>query len=80
MKIIVYINEEPTISIPEGVGPLFTFFKNKDVIKYEIIPHELYSHKHILKFTFEGEDFNVGIEDPLAECILNEYRTELVDE
>jgi hypothetical protein len=80
MKIIIYKDEEPTIRIPESAAVLFTFFKNKDVIKYEITPHELSSNKHILKFTFEDKDFNVGIEDLLAESILNEYRTELVDE
>jgi len=79
MRIVIYKNEEPKFSIPEGAGSLFTFFKNKDVIEYQITPSPLSTTKHLLTFTFEGKDFNVGIEDLLAECILNDYRTEMVD-
>jgi hypothetical protein len=79
MKMNIYKEEKILASIA-GENSLINFFKNKNNIIYTIEPNIKTEGRHILKYVFEDNSFIIGIGDIIAEAILNEYRTELVDE
>jgi hypothetical protein len=79
MKINIYKNDEILLSIP-GENTLTNFFKNRESVTYTIEPNPKIESRHILRYVFQNKDFAVGIDDIMAESILNEYRTEQVDE
>jgi len=79
MTINIYKENKLLVSIP-GENPLTDFFKNKNSITYTIEPNIKTEGRHILKYVFEDNSFNISIGDIMAEAILNEYRMELIDE
>jgi hypothetical protein len=83
MKINIYKDEKIFISV-SGQNAT-NFFKNKDNLTYTIEPNTIEPNtkteeRHLLKYVFEEHTFNVGINDAMAEAILNEYRFELINE
>jgi hypothetical protein len=79
MTINIYKENSILLSIP-GDNSLVTFFKNKNDIKYTIEPNTKTEGRHVLKYAFDKQEYSVSISDIMAESILNEYRTEWVDE
>jgi hypothetical protein len=79
MTINIYKEDSILLSIP-GDNSLVTFFKNKNYIKYTIEPNTKTEGRHVLKYTFDKQEYSVSISDIMAESILNEYRTEWVNE
>jgi hypothetical protein len=79
MTINIYKEDSMLLSIP-GDNSLVTFFKNKNDIKYIIEPNTKTEGRHVLKYTFDKQEYSVSISDIMAESILNEYRTEWVNE
>jgi hypothetical protein len=79
MKINIY-KEDTLYIIVNGENGLSHFFKNIDNLEYTIEPHPENIERHVLKYTLDGENFNIGISEVIAESILNEYRTEFIDE
>ena len=78
MKINIYKDEKIFISV-SGQNAT-NFFKNKDNLTYTIEPDTKTEGRHFIKYVFEENTFNVGINDAMAEAILNEYRFELINE
>jgi hypothetical protein len=79
MTINIYKNNIILLTISEH-NDLVNFFKNKENIKYEITPNLKTDGRHILKYTIEDKKYIIGISDIVAECILNDYRLEWIDE
>jgi hypothetical protein len=79
MKINIYKDEKIFISV-SAQNDMIDFFKNKNSITYTIEPNIETKGRHFLKYVFEENTFNAGINDTMAEAILNEYRFELINE
>jgi hypothetical protein len=79
MKINIY-KEESLYIIVNGKNGLDHFFKNVDSLEYTVEPSPENSQRHILKYTLNGENFNIGISEVVAESILNKYRIEFINE
>jgi len=79
MTINIYKKENLILSLP-GENVLVSFFKNRENTTYTIESNIKKEATHILKYFFEGNSYSVIINDIIAESILNEYRTEWVNE
>jgi hypothetical protein len=81
MKINVYKDESLFISFTGKNNPLAIFFINKEsIIDYKINPDLSAEDRHDLRYSFNEKDYLVNINSNMAEAVLNNYRTELVDE
>jgi len=81
MNFNIYKDEKIFISFTATKNPLAIFFINKESIaNYEISPDMSAENRHYLTYSFNKKDYSLNINSNMAEAVLNNYRTELVDE
>jgi hypothetical protein len=79
MKINIYKENEIFYWLTGERNPLAAFFINRNSINdFTITPNVVDNNRNFLKYSFDGKNNIVDIDNIIAEAILNNYRVEFL--